>query len=266
MLLSAQLLADVADVNRYRTVNQVSARAGSTIDVYFRLVDRDQDREFNPPGRRYMPATRSTLLVVLKSATPRKQLAFPARQPFPQDPSIWCFTISPNDGKVAPAPGGGPIVDWSNLVPIGEPFDFNAAITDYGMVGNFGLILTLTENVSWSSTLTLTGVAVGDQVTINGQTFSAVASGATGRQFDVGGTDALTATNLAAAITASTANVTASANAGVVHLTGIGTATITVTAASPSIVATAPVLTPDARLTTGWAENALSIQPSFPAV
>jgi hypothetical protein len=267
MLLSAQLLADVCDVNRYRTVNQVESRAGSTIDVYFRLVDREADKDASPPGRRFIPAANSTLVVSLKSVYPRKQLAFPATNPFPEDRSIWKFTISPNDGKLAPAPGGGPIIDYSNLVPIGEPFDFNVAITDYGMVGTFGLILTLTENPSMQAVATLVGVQPGDTVTINGVVFTAVASGATGTQFDVGLSDIDTASNLAAAIDANSAvaQVTAVASGNQVAVYAVRAASITWTG-SPSFTLSTPALGPNARVTTGWAPSAISIAPSIPTV
>lgn len=267
MLLSAQLLADVADVNRYRTVNQVEARAGSTIDVYFRLVDREADKDASPPGRRFIPAANSTLVVSLKSVYPRKQLAFPATNPFPDDRSIWKFTISPNDGKLAPAPGGGPIIDYSNLVPIGEPFDFNVAITDYGMVGTLGLILTLTENPSIQAVATLLNVQPGNDITINGVVFTAVASGATGTQFDVGLSDTETATNLAAVIDAnsSVAQVTAVASDNHVAVFAVRAASIVWTG-SPSFTLSTPALGPNARVTTGWAPQAINIAPSFPGV
>lgn len=268
MLLSAQLLADVADVNRYRIVNQVESRAGSTVDVFFRLIDRDADRDLNPPGRRYVPAANSTLAVSLKSVYPRKQLAFPATTPFPEDRSIWKFSISPNDGKVAPGPGGGPIIDWSNLVPIGEPFDFNVSITDFGMVGTFGLIMTLVENPSYQATATLVGVAVGDALTINGVTFTAVAAGPTGTQFAVGLSDTLTAANLRDAINANSAaaQVTAAAAGDVVGVYGVRAATIVWTTASGHITLSTVSLGPDARVTTGWAPSAISIAPSMPTI
>lgn len=57
--------------------------------------------------------------------------------------------------------------------------------------------------VSLGSSPTSTEVVAGDVVTINGLAFLCVASGATGRQFNVGATDTDTATNLVAAINAS---------------------------------------------------------------
>lgn len=57
-----------------------------------------------------------------------------------------------------------------------------------------------------------------DTVTVDGTTFTAVASGATGNQFNIGGTAAITATNLAAVIDA-LANVAAAAVGAVVTVT-----------------------------------------------
>jgi phage tail sheath gpL-like len=51
--------------------------------------------------------------------------------------------------------------------------------------------------------ITLTGVVAGDQLLLNGYVFQAVASGATGNQFNIGGTDILTAAAMASAINAS---------------------------------------------------------------
>lgn len=267
MLLSARLLADVANVNNFRTVNQIEARAGSTIPVYFQLIDASADRGNTPSGRRFVPASNSTLSVAIKSVYPHKQLVFPATNPFPEDRSIWKFTIQPSDGKVAPVSAGGPIIDWSNLVPIGEPFDFNVAITDFGMVGTFGLIFTLTENPGYSAAAALSAVVAGDQVVINGVAFTAVVSGATGTQFDVGGTDAITATNLAAVINtnSSVAQVTATATGATVTIVAVRAASITWTA-TPAFTLSTPSLSPNAVVTTGWVGQAVSIAPSMPMV
>lgn len=80
------------------------------------------------------------------------------------------------------------------------------------------------SEVRASGTLTLASVVATDTVTINGVTFTAVASGATGNQFNVGVSDTATATNLAAAINASVTSlvsgyVTASSSAAVVTVT-----------------------------------------------
>lgn len=57
--------------------------------------------------------------------------------------------------------------------------------------------------VAATGTVTLASMVNTDTVTINGTVFTCVTSGATGNQFNVGGTDTITATNLAAAINAS---------------------------------------------------------------
>ena len=267
MLLSAQMLQDVTDVNHFRAVNQVAATAGSTIDVYFRLVDRDADTNLNPPGRRYIPAVNCTLAVGIRSVYPNKQLLFPATNPFPQDTSIWYFRITPNDGKFAPAPGGGPIIDYSNLIPIGAPFNFNVSLSDFGMVGTFGLNMILTENPGWYGHATLLGVSPGGEITINGVVFTCVASGATGTQFDAGLTDALTAMNLSASINANsiTAQVSALAADAMVQVTAVRASSLT-WSGSASFTLTTPALSPDARVTNGWVPQALSIAPSNPTM
>lgn len=78
-----------------------------------------------------------------------------------------------------------------------------------------------------TGTLTFTGAPTNNQTClINGVTFTAVTSGATGNQFNIGGTVTISATNLAAAINASvtafvTGVVTATSAAGVVTITAV---------------------------------------------
>jgi hypothetical protein len=79
-------------------------------------------------------------------------------------------------------------------------------------------------------TITLSGMVATDTVTINGVVFTAVSSGATGNQFNIGGSDTITATNLARAINASTtANVI-----NVVFATSAANV-VTVTAVQPGL-------------------------------
>lgn len=78
--------------------------------------------------------------------------------------------------------------------------------------------------VKASGTFTLDTVVATDAVSINGVSFACVASGATGNQFNIGADDDGTATNLAAAINASSTAlvsgyVTASASGAVVTVT-----------------------------------------------
>lgn len=75
------------------------------------------------------------------------------------------------------------------------------------------------EAVKASGTITLSSHVNTNTVTVNGIQFSCVASGATGNQYNVGGTDAETATNLAAALNANATldgMIIASANGAVV--------------------------------------------------
>ncbi len=66
------------------------------------------------------------------------------------------------------------------------------------------IAISIQENeVQAHGTLTLTTVIATNTFTINGVTFTGVASGATGNQFNIGGTDTITAANIAAAINGS---------------------------------------------------------------
>lgn len=89
------------------------------------------------------------------------------------------------------------------------------------------IAISVQENeVRASGTFTLATVIATDACSINGVTFTAVASGATGDQFNVGASDTETAVNLAAAINASatalvSGYVTAAAAAEVVTVTSV---------------------------------------------
>lgn len=67
---------------------------------------------------------------------------------------------------------------------------------------NQGKIYVGVDSVVATGTVTLSSHVATNTVTVNGVVFTAVASGATGNQYNVG-TDAVTAANLAAAINAS---------------------------------------------------------------
>jgi phage tail sheath gpL-like len=82
-----------------------------------------------------------------------------------------------------------------------------------------------------SGTVTFTAIVATDTVTVNGTVFTAVASNPTNNQFVVGGSQAITAANFAAAVEASTTaiianNVSASASGAVITLTSEETGTI----------------------------------------
>lgn len=110
-----------------------------------------------------------------------------------------------------------------------------------------------TSAVQASGTLTLSTNVATDTAVVNGVTFTAVASGATGNQWNVGGSDTISATNLAAAINAS---VTAKIP-GYVVATSLATV-VTVTAVQPglsgnmfTLAATGGVAASGAKLTGG---------------
>ncbi len=87
------------------------------------------------------------------------------------------------------------------------------------------IAISIQENeVQAHGTLTTTSAIATNTFTINGVTFTAVASGATGNQFNIGGTDTITATNIAAAINGS---VTALVAGYVTATSAINVVTIT---------------------------------------
>jgi phage tail sheath gpL-like len=78
--------------------------------------------------------------------------------------------------------------------------------------------------VAATGTVTLASVNVSDTVTIDGIVFTAVASGATGNQFNQGGTDTVDAESLVSAVNANTTldgRLVASNVAGVVTFTAL---------------------------------------------
>lgn len=103
-----------------------------------------------------------------------------------------------------------------------------------------------TTAVKASGTLTSTNAIATDAILINGVTFTCVASGATGDQWNLGADDAADCVNLAAAINASASalvnkHVTASASSNVVTITakraGHAGNAITLSSADATIVA-----------------------------
>lgn len=93
-----------------------------------------------------------------------------------------------------------------------------------GLPSTYGAIVVASTNaVQAAGLVTFTGApTAADTVTIANVVFTARASGATGNEFNIGGTVTITATNLAAAINASanlTNKVTATSLAGVVTVT-----------------------------------------------
>ena len=68
--------------------------------------------------------------------------------------------------------------------------------------------------LSDTGTISLTNVVAGNTLTLNGVVFTGVVSGAAGNQFNIGGADTSTATNLVAVINASTVGAVATASNG----------------------------------------------------
>lgn len=87
------------------------------------------------------------------------------------------------------------------------------------------IVLASTNAVQATATLTLTGLPSADETfVVAGVTFTAKASGATGNQFNIGGTATLTAAAIAAAVNASsslTNIVSATSALGVVTFTAL---------------------------------------------
>lgn len=107
-----------------------------------------------------------------------------------------------------------------------------------------------------TGTLTFASVVATDVFTVNGVSFTAVASGATGNQFNVGADDTLTAADAVRAINAS-ASALVSGDAGVTATSALGVITLTartagVTGNAITITSADATITPsDARLTGG---------------
>jgi hypothetical protein len=101
MVLSARILDNVASVNQFTYEESAKFTEGDQVYVYFQLTDKSVDRAeqgFVPAGRRYMPASGSTLVVTLQNIDSSKTLTKNATQLYStSDPSIWRITISSSD-------------------------------------------------------------------------------------------------------------------------------------------------------------------------
>lgn len=90
MLLSARLLNNVKDVNTYEVTSVLEFTAGDNPVIALQLIDATADRNFDPPGRRYVPAPSSALIITLKSSQSNVTIQRNAVQPFGAlDGSIW---------------------------------------------------------------------------------------------------------------------------------------------------------------------------------
>jgi len=102
MLLSCIFLTGVANVNVYNESEQFQMTEGDTATVYIQLRDLAVQTAFQGyknPGRRYIPAAGATLSVQIDTMNSANAavLTKTATQPFPNDPSIWMFTLAATD-------------------------------------------------------------------------------------------------------------------------------------------------------------------------
>jgi hypothetical protein len=100
MLLSARPLQDVASVNSFEASTQHSFTNGDSLTLYFMLIDTTLDTTahgYNPAGRRFIPATGSSLQLILENVDDAKKITRYATQPFPGDGSIWALDILASD-------------------------------------------------------------------------------------------------------------------------------------------------------------------------
>lgn len=100
MLLSARMINDVSGVNAFTPVSVLEFTEGDAPTIYFQLVDLSKDKSeqgFNPPGRRYIPASGATLQCAIVHPDDTKKLTRFATQPFVQDGSIWALTLTTTD-------------------------------------------------------------------------------------------------------------------------------------------------------------------------
>lgn len=112
----------------------------------------------------------------------------------------------------------------TNLVKLGSYLERLASGNASGIEGSNSVIVGGSTNAYGTITLSSTGPVATNTFTLNGVTFTARASGATGNEFNIGGSLTATAANIAAAINASVSDavsgvVTASSSAGVVTIT-----------------------------------------------
>jgi hypothetical protein len=100
MILSARFLNDVSNINSFQTVEVGQFTEGDSASVFFQLIDSTLDlanKGFNPPGRRFIPATGATLQVIVDSIDDAKKITRSATNPFLDDRSIWKLDFIASD-------------------------------------------------------------------------------------------------------------------------------------------------------------------------
>ena len=112
MRLNARMLKNVASVNQWEYANEAHAQEGQVNDIYIQLVDLDKlpqiDKSVVLPEfpLRHIPqyTTSVALEVTFESIDDAAEFSIAGSKPFPQDESIWKFTLSstqtPQSGNV----------------------------------------------------------------------------------------------------------------------------------------------------------------------
>jgi hypothetical protein len=172
--------------------------------------------------------------------------------------------------------GRDPLAPQRDAITVDGDFVIPMDLENIGLwlKGAFGQPTTAGA-VAATGTITLTAnLNATDTVTVDGVVYTAVASGATGNQFNIGGTAALTATAMAAIINGST-NVAAAAVGAVVTLTAKvtghgGNARTVATNAAARITLSGATLTGGANTHTfqsgNWTLPSMSIEVQMPDV
>ena len=94
MRLGIKMLNSSSTLNNLSYLNQIQVNQGDTAVIMFQLVDLDQ--ESNP---RYMPAAGFTITAKISSSNDANILNKIPTQPFPQDSSIFQFSLTTSETK-----------------------------------------------------------------------------------------------------------------------------------------------------------------------
>jgi len=100
MKFAIRPILDVEDVNDFQYGVVIEGVHGNALDCFVQLVNAEKNLErygFSPPGLRYIPAVGSTLEVHVLNVDRCKSFRRFATNPFPQDTSIWKFSLLPTD-------------------------------------------------------------------------------------------------------------------------------------------------------------------------
>jgi len=102
MRLNAKMLKNVASVNQWDYANEAHVQEGQVNEIYIQLVDLDKTAEIDKSTAlpqfplRHMPQYTTTVALeaTFESIDDAFQFIVAGSQPFPQDESIWKFTLS----------------------------------------------------------------------------------------------------------------------------------------------------------------------------